>query len=92
MDLSNTSSDRAPHQVTRNHAVEQSMRWATDSRHIFFQVEYGSVEGNYQDTQTRLYWVDADTAEIKRWAGDFEGAVGSYAPSLPLAESSLPAV
>ncbi|MFZ0286665.1 MAG: hypothetical protein WAL32_15675, partial [Terriglobales bacterium] len=79
VDLSNTSSDRAPHQVTRNHAVEQSMRWATDSRHIFFQVEYGSVEGNYQDTQTRLYWVDADTAEVTHWAGDFTGAVGSYA-------------
>src|SRR5580698_398764 len=78
VDLSNPSPDRPPHQVTRNQAVEQSLHWATDSRHIFFQVEYGSLEGKYHDTQTRLYWVDADTGEIKRWAADFDGPVGSY--------------
>jgi dipeptidyl aminopeptidase/acylaminoacyl peptidase len=78
VDLANTSPDHPPHRVTRNQAVEQSMHWATDSRHIFFQVEYGSVEGKYQDTQTRLYWADADTGELKRWAADFEGAVGAY--------------
>ncbi len=49
-----------------------------DSQHIFFQVEYGSAEGKYHDTQTRLYWVDAATGEIKRWATDFAGAIGSY--------------
>jgi dipeptidyl aminopeptidase/acylaminoacyl peptidase len=79
VDLTNASADRPPHQVTRNQAVEQSMRWATDSQHIFFEVEYGSVEGIYHDTQARLYWVDADTGEIKRWAADFDGAIGAYA-------------
>jgi dipeptidyl aminopeptidase/acylaminoacyl peptidase len=79
VDLLNTSPDRPPNQVTRNRAVEQGMHWATDSQHIFFQVEYGSAEGKYHDTQTRLYWADADTGEIKRWAADFEGAVGAYA-------------
>jgi dipeptidyl aminopeptidase/acylaminoacyl peptidase len=78
VDLVHTSPDLAPRQVTRNQAVEQSLHWAPDSQHIFFQVEYGSAEGKYHDTQTRLYWVDADTGEIKRWAGDFEGAVGAY--------------
>ena len=79
VDLANASSDRPPHQVTRNQGVEQSIRWATDSRHILFQVEYGSVEGKYRDTQTRLYWVDADTGDLQRWAADFEGAVDVYA-------------
>jgi dipeptidyl aminopeptidase/acylaminoacyl peptidase len=71
--------NRPLHQVTRNQGVEQSIHWASDSRHIFFEVEYGSVEGKYHDTQTRLYWVDADTGEIKRWAAEFEGSVGVYA-------------
>ncbi len=79
VDLSHASPDRPPLQITRNQGVEQAMHWAADSRHIFFQTEYGSAEGKYQDTQTRLYWVDADTGEIKRWAADFEGAVGAYA-------------
>jgi dipeptidyl aminopeptidase/acylaminoacyl peptidase len=81
VDLANASPNRPPHQVTQNQGVEQSMRWAKDSQHIFFQVEYGSVEGKYHDTQTRLYWADADSGEIKRWAADFEGAVGAYADS-----------
>ena len=79
VDLTNASPVHPPHQVTRNQALEQCMHWATDSRHIFFEVEYGSVEGKYHDTQTRLYWIDADTGEIKRWAADFEGAVDVYA-------------
>jgi len=78
VDLTNAAPDRPPRQVTRNQALEQGMHWATDSRHVFFQVEYGSVEGKYHDTQTRLYWVDADTGEISRWATDFQGAVGAY--------------
>jgi dipeptidyl aminopeptidase/acylaminoacyl peptidase len=78
VDLANASPDHPPHQVTRNQAVEQSMRWAMDSRHIFFEVEYGSVEGKYHDKQTRLYWVDAKSGEVNRWAADFEGAVAVY--------------
>ena len=71
VDLASATLDRPPHQVTHNQAEEQYLQWATDSRHIFFQVEYGSVEGKYQDTQIRLYWVDADTGETQRWAADF---------------------
>ncbi|MGO9125648.1 MAG: S9 family peptidase [Terriglobales bacterium] len=81
VDLASAFAARPPRQVTRNQAVEQGMHWATDSQHIFFQVEYGSVEGKYHDTQTRLYWVDADSGEIKRWAADFEGAIGAYGGS-----------
>jgi dipeptidyl aminopeptidase/acylaminoacyl peptidase len=78
VDLANTSLDRPPRQLTHNQAIEQDLHWAKDSRHIFFEVEYGSVEGKYKDTQSRLYWIDANTGEAQRWAADFEGPVGRY--------------
>jgi dipeptidyl aminopeptidase/acylaminoacyl peptidase len=78
VDLANASPDRPPRQLTHNQAIEQDLHWAKDSKHIFFEVEYGSVEGTYKDTQNRLYWIDADTSEVQRWAADFEGSVGRY--------------
>jgi len=78
VELANATVDRAPRQITHNEAQEQDLRWAKDSKHIFFEVQYGSVEGKYKDRQTRLYWVDTETGEIQRWAADFEGAVGRY--------------
>ena len=78
VDLVNPNPDRPPRQITHNQAEEESLRWAKDSKHLFFQVQYGSVEGNYQDTQTRLYWVDSDTKQTQRWAGDFDGAIYEY--------------
>ena len=79
VDLANATLDRPPRQITHNQAEEQSVHWAKDSKHVFFQVEYGSVEGAYKNTQIRLYWVDADTMETQRWAGDFDGAIYEYA-------------
>jgi dipeptidyl aminopeptidase/acylaminoacyl peptidase len=79
VDLASATLDRPPRQITHNKAEEQSLRWANDSKHVFFQVQYGSVEGKYKDTQIRLYWVDADTGESQRWTGDFEGAIYEYA-------------
>jgi dipeptidyl aminopeptidase/acylaminoacyl peptidase len=79
VDLANPKLDRPPRQITHNQAEEQYLRWAADSKHIFFEVQYGAVEGKYKDTQTRLYWIDADTEEVQRWASDFTGAVIGYA-------------
>jgi len=79
VDLANTTPDHPPHQVTHNEAQEHSIRWAKDSKHIFFEVEEGSVEGKYKDTQPRLYWVDVDSGETQRWASDFEGTISHYA-------------
>jgi hypothetical protein len=70
---------REPRRLTHNHALEQDLTWTKDSRHISFLVDYGSTEGPYQDNQRRLYWIDADTGEGQRWAGEFEGAVIRYA-------------
>jgi dipeptidyl aminopeptidase/acylaminoacyl peptidase len=78
VDLADAALDRPPRQITRNQAEEQFLRWAKDSKHVFFEVQYGSVEGKYKDTQVRLYWVDTDTGETQRWAGGFDGAIYEY--------------
>ena len=78
VDLAKASLQNAPRQVTKNEAVEQSAHWAADNRHILFQVDVGSVEGKYKDTQMRMYWVDSQTGQTERWAGEFGGAVGHY--------------
>ena len=82
VDLANPSPDRPPRQVTHNQAQEQHLRWSADARHVFFDVEEGSVEGKYKDTQPRLYWVDVESGEVDRWAGSFDGTVVTWAPSL----------
>ncbi len=74
-----TKATSPPHQVTHNEAVEEQIRWSRDGRHIFFTIEVGSVEGKYEDTQPRLYWVDANTGETQRWASDFNGMIVHYA-------------
>ena len=79
LDLSHTSPDISPRQLTHNEAVEFAIDWAPDSKHVFFQVDVGSVEGKYKDTQTRLYWVDSDSGKVDRWASDFGGPVTHYA-------------
>jgi dipeptidyl aminopeptidase/acylaminoacyl peptidase len=79
VDLDNASPGHAPRQLTHNQAEEGSIRWANDSRHIFFEVGIGSLEGKYVDTQVHLYWVDADTGVVQKWAADFGGAISNYA-------------
>ena len=78
VDLANASPDRPPRQLTHNNAQEQSLHWDTDSQHIFFSVESGSVEGKYRDTQMRLYRLDADSGQVERWGKDFAGAILQY--------------
>jgi dipeptidyl aminopeptidase/acylaminoacyl peptidase len=78
VDLANALPDTPARQLTHNEAFEQEVVWAKDGRHIFFGVEQGSVEGKYRDTQERLYWLDADTGTVERWASDFPGSVGNH--------------
>jgi dipeptidyl aminopeptidase/acylaminoacyl peptidase len=79
VDLTKASPETLPHQLTHNEAFEQELLWAKDSRHLFFGVEQGSVEGKYRDYQERLYWLDADTGDVQRWAAEFDGSVGHHA-------------
>jgi len=78
VDLTSASIDRPARQLTHNQAVEDDINWSNDSKHIFFQVGIGSVEGKYIDTQRRLYWVDANSGAVQRWASDFGGEVSRY--------------
>jgi dipeptidyl aminopeptidase/acylaminoacyl peptidase len=77
-DLSAISGEVKPRQLTHNEAFEQDLTWSSDSRHVFFRVDQGSVEGKYRDYQERLYWVDADSGDVQRWAADFDGSVGRH--------------
>jgi dipeptidyl aminopeptidase/acylaminoacyl peptidase len=78
VDLANGASERPPHQVTHNEAVEKNLHWAADNRHIFFTVEVGDVTGHYRDLQPHLYWADVETGEVEQWAKDFKGAANRY--------------
>jgi dipeptidyl aminopeptidase/acylaminoacyl peptidase len=78
VDLSASSGEVKPKQLTHNEAFEQDLTWSNDNRHVFFAVQQGSVEGKYRDYQERLYWVDADTGDVQRWAADFDGSVGRH--------------
>jgi len=68
-----------PRRLTHNEAVETHLRWASDSRHIFFTVEVGDVSGPYRDLQPHLYWVNTDDGKIEQWDKSFVGSVEHYA-------------
>jgi dipeptidyl aminopeptidase/acylaminoacyl peptidase len=69
--------------VLQREAILDGLHWSSDSRHIFFGFLNGSVEGPYQDAQSRVYWVDAsgDSAApaVARWAPQFQGSVMGFA-------------
>jgi dipeptidyl aminopeptidase/acylaminoacyl peptidase len=79
LDLTNTSPEQQPWQLTHNQAQERDIRWDNESKHVFYNVEIGSVEGKYVDNQPRVYSVDAGTGTTKRWASDFAGEITHYA-------------
>jgi len=67
-----------PRQVTHNQAVERSLLWAGDSRHIFFSIDVGDVSGPYRDLQPHLYWVDQKTGAVEQWTKGFIGSIEHY--------------
>jgi dipeptidyl aminopeptidase/acylaminoacyl peptidase len=72
-----------PQKLLQKEAVLDDIHWAADSRHIFFSFLNGSVDGSYQDAQSRVYWVDADdkAGSISRWGSKFKGAFTGFAPT-----------
>ncbi len=71
-----------PRKLLQREAILDVLHWSPDSRHIFFSFLNGSVEGKYQDAQSRVYWVDTQgdaTAPVpSRWAPDFQGAITGF--------------
>ena len=78
--LGGSSGEAVPSRITRNEAVELNLEWAPDNRHIFFQIDLGSLERKYEDPQPRLYWVDSATGAVQRWFADYRGEVVRYTP------------
>jgi dipeptidyl aminopeptidase/acylaminoacyl peptidase len=66
-------------QLTHNQAIESRLRWTPDGRSILFEVGMGSVEHKYEDLQKRLYSVDVESGAVRRWAGEFSGAIEDWA-------------
>jgi dipeptidyl aminopeptidase/acylaminoacyl peptidase len=88
-----SAAEAAPIRLTQNEAVELNLEWAPDNRHLFFQVNLGSLERKYEDPQPRLYGVDVgdpsntnafklppNKREVQRWFADFPGEVVGYTP------------
>ncbi len=72
-----------PRRLTHNQALEGSLRWANDNRHVFFTSE-NDPTGSYRDLQPHLYWVDSEkpdseNAAMEQWSKDFIGPVEHYA-------------
>ncbi|MGD0417106.1 MAG: prolyl oligopeptidase family serine peptidase [Terriglobales bacterium] len=88
INLTSNAAESTPIRLTHNEAVELNLEWAPDNRHLFFQVNMGSLERKYEDPQPRLYWIDAgDTSgsasskrEVQRWFADYPGEVVRYTP------------
>jgi len=84
VNLVRNAAEATPIRLTHNQAVELNLEWAPDNRHLFFQINLGSLERKYEDPQPRLYWVDTgDTSgksEVQRWFADYPGEVVRYTP------------
>jgi dipeptidyl aminopeptidase/acylaminoacyl peptidase len=65
-------------QLTHNNAIEEHLRWSPDSRQLFFRVDMGSMEGKYQDLQSRVYSLDVASGQSTRWASGFGGPVSPF--------------
>jgi dipeptidyl aminopeptidase/acylaminoacyl peptidase len=92
VNLTGSATEATPIRLTHNEAVELNLEWAPDNRHLFFQVNLGSLERKYEDPQPRLYWVDtaaapgsasdstSDKRQVQRWFADYPGEVVRYTP------------
>lgn len=82
VDLTASDAVLTPRKLTENNAQEAGLKWAADSRHLFFGTDIGSIEGSRWNPQPRLYWVEVESRKVERWAAKFEGAVqlGEYTP------------
>jgi dipeptidyl aminopeptidase/acylaminoacyl peptidase len=71
-----------PRKLLQREAILDVLHWSPDSRYCFFSFLNGSVEGKYQDAQSRVYWVDtqgdAAAPVPSRWAPDFQGAIAGF--------------
>lgn len=85
-ELSGGADAVTPRVISHDPAFYDRIRWAADSRHLFFSFLNGSAEAPYHDAQERIYSVDAGQegsvgetgVEPRRWAGEFTGSMGDF--------------
>ncbi len=67
-------------QLTHNQALEERIKWAPDSRWVYFLVPAaaGSLEGAYRDVQGRLYRIDSESGKVDRLGGAFDGSFDEF--------------
>ena len=65
--------------ITNNNASEQNLKWSIDGLVFFEVMNEGSIEGDYEDSQGRLYSLNITDRRIERWATQFKGEVKEYA-------------
>ena len=68
-----------PLRLTNNSAVERNLKWSSDGSLFFTVIAEGSTEGDYEDSQGRLYNLNRISGRISRWANHFKGEVTEYA-------------
>lgn len=68
-----------PFRLTNNQAIERKLTWFKDESMLFTVSSEGSLEGEYKDTQGRLYSINLTNALIDRWATQFTGSVTDFA-------------
>jgi dipeptidyl aminopeptidase/acylaminoacyl peptidase len=76
--LSNHSSSTAV-RLTNNQAIERNLKWLNDESIFFTVTSEGSIEGEYRDSQGRLYSLNITSFHIQRWADQFTGSVTDFA-------------
>ncbi|CAF5086988.1 unnamed protein product, partial [Rotaria sp. Silwood1] len=77
IDLTDRSST-IPRRLTNNQAIERNLKWFNNDSFLFTVTGEGSIDGEYRDTQGRLYSFDLLTGNIHRWANQFKGSIRAY--------------
>ena len=61
-------------QLTKNQLPENGIRWSANSRQIFFAA-HGDINAGYEQIQRRIYSLDIEGGQLKRWATDSIGSL-----------------
>jgi Tol biopolymer transport system component len=68
-----------PLRLTNNLAIERNLKWSLDGLLFFTVTAKGSMEGDYEDSQGRLYSLNMTSKRVERWTKEFKGEVTDYA-------------
>ena len=71
-------SNPVPSRRTNNQAIERRLTWFKDESILFSVSGEGSPEGEYRDSQGRLYSLNLTDNHIDRWAKEFTGSVTDF--------------